>query len=252
MTTPLHRDLSPRAHSPAASGFWTAPEVEAALRPIAEHVAPPLLALARAAASVIRLSTGERLFAAGDAVPGLHLIAEGAIRVIRTTPDRGVVIHRELAGGVLGEVALFSDGRYPGTAVAMEPTLVILLSETMVLAAIQQNPELSVLLLRRLASRTRDVIGRLDRIANLTVMRRLALHLLDRAASGRAGGATVSLGMTQVQLAEELGTVKEIITRELRALGKQGLIVPQGAGRYAIRDRDGLHRLAGRGRQRSP
>ena len=192
---------------------------------------------------MIRLSPGERLFHAGDVVPGLHLIAEGAIRVMRATPDRGVVIHHEVAGGLLGEVALFSDGRYPATATAMEPTLVLLVGEAEVHRALRQDPALAILLLRRLASRTKDVITRLDRIANLTVMRRLALHLLERAGAGRE--KIVTLGMTQVQLAEELGTVKEIITRELGALVRLGLIARLGAGRYAIRDRDGLRGIAG-------
>ena len=222
--------------------------VDEAIRLVADRVDAPLRDLARRSASLIHLSTGTRLFGAGDVVPGLHLIAQGAVRVLRETPDRGVVIHREVAGGLLGEVALFSDRRYPGTAIATEPTVLILLPESAVLQAIRRDPDLATLLLRRIAARTRDVIGRLGRIASLTVMRRLALHLLERSTTGR--GTVVTLGMTQVQLAEELGTVKEIITRELRALARLGVIAPQGGGRYAIRDRSALRDIAGATRSR--
>jgi CRP/FNR family cyclic AMP-dependent transcriptional regulator len=101
---------------------------------------------------------------------------------------------------------------------------------------------LAEVLLRRLASRTREVIGRLDRLVHLTVARRLARHLVERAEATRR--REVSLGMTQVALAEELGTVKEIVVRELRALARRGLVAPLGRGRYLVADVDALRRFA--------
>ena len=46
--------------------------------------------------------------------------------------------------------------------------------------------------------------------------------------------------MTQQALAEELGTVREVVSRELRNLTRQKLIVPLGGGRYRLPDLEQL------------
>jgi CRP/FNR family transcriptional regulator, dissimilatory nitrate respiration regulator len=213
------------------------------LAPLEGVVARPLLDLALADGRPVSLRPGHTLFRAGEPALGIHLIASGAIRVTRDTPSRSVVIHREGSGGMLGEIALFTGAPYPGTAVALEPSCVVFLAERVVRTAMSGDPKLASLFLHRVASRARDVIERLDRIANLTVARRLALHLSERA--GGAPRNIITLGMTQVQLAEELGTVKEVITRELRALVKLRVLAPRGRGQYAVLDENWLRHLAG-------
>jgi hypothetical protein len=46
--------------------------------------------------------------------------------------------------------------------------------------------------------------------------------------------------MTQQALAEELATVREVVSREIRALVKQKMIEPLGGGRYRVADVDAL------------
>jgi DNA-binding transcriptional regulator LsrR (DeoR family) len=53
-----------------------------------------------------------------------------------------------------------------------------------------------------------------------------------------------NLGMTQAQLAEELGTVREVVVRGLAQLRRDGIIAAAGRGRYVISNRDGLTDLA--------
>jgi predicted transcriptional regulator len=43
--------------------------------------------------------------------------------------------------------------------------------------------------------------------------------------------------MTQQSLAEELGTVREVVARKLRDVCRRGLIESVGGGRYRIVDR---------------
>jgi CRP/FNR family transcriptional regulator len=194
----------------------------------------------------VEFAVNERLFHAGDPVMGVHLILAGAVRIIREGEGRAVIVHRERAGGLLGEVALFSGGAYPASAIAMERTRALLLPADALRRALRTSPALSELLLHRLAARAREVITRLDRLAHQSVLRRLAHHLAERGASAPAlRGAPVSLGMTQVELAEELGTVKEVVVRELRALRRLRLIAPAGRGLYHGLDLTGLRTLAG-------
>ena len=84
----------------------------------------------------------------------------------------------------------------------------------------------------------RRFVERLDERSASTVDARLVEFLLSR--PQLAGSTTISPGMTQHALAEELGTVREVVARTLRALGRQGLIERVGGGRSRIRDRQAL------------
>jgi CRP/FNR family transcriptional regulator, dissimilatory nitrate respiration regulator len=183
------------------------------------------------------------IFTAGSPANGLYLLVQGGVRVVRGRRDRQHVIHLEKTGGTLGEVPLFAGGGYPATAIASEPTRCIILSHAALHAAIASSPEFAFLLLERLAQRVRGLVDRLDRVTSQTVPARLARYLLDRRLPG-AATQVVSLGITQAQLAEELGTVREIVVRALRALCDQGLIARAASGKYRLVDVPGLQRAA--------
>ena len=96
------------------------------------------------------------------------------------------------------------------------------------------------LLLERLATRVRGLVARLDALALRSATGRLAAWLLERPArEGR-----VSLGMTQGELAEELGTVREVVVRGLRALQRRGAIRALGGGRFEVASREALRAAA--------
>ena len=195
----------------------------------------------------VEFSAEERLFTVGDVVPGLHLIVSGAVRVVREGEGRSVVVHREREGGLLGEVALFSEGVYPASAFAVVRTRAVLLPASELWRELRATPALSEVLLKRLADRTREIITRLDRLAHQSVLRRLARHLVLRASQSSARPTAISLGMTQVELAAELGTVKEVVVRELRTLRRLRLIEPasRGRGMYRVIDLPALRALGG-------
>lgn len=185
----------------------------------------------------------EVIFTAGSPANGLYLVMDGGVRVVRGRRDRQHVVHVEKSGGTLGEVPLFAGGGYPATAIASEACRCIILSHSALRAAVASSPDFAFLLLERLAQRVRGLVERLDRVTSQTVPARLAKYLLDRRRAGSAS-QLVSLGVTQAQLAEELGTVREIVVRSLRTLCDQGLIARAANGKYRIVDASGLERAA--------
>jgi CRP/FNR family transcriptional regulator len=187
-----------------------------------------------------RFEAGETLFAAGAPSRGVFIIAEGRVRVVRVTGDRQRVVHVEGPGGTLGEVPLFAGGGYPATAVAAERTRCVVVGEDGLRAAMAADPELAWRLLARLAARVRELVARLDAATAQRVSVRLARHVRARAVAAR--GAPFTLGMTQAALAEELGTVREVVVRELRALRASGALRAAGRGRYAVGDAAALGR----------
>ncbi len=184
-----------------------------------------------------RLRRGAALFRAGSVPAGLYLVERGHLRIVRGG-SRPVVLHYEGPGGMLGETALFGGTPYPATAIASEPTVCHLLPADRVWRLLADDPEAAAFFLRRLATRLHGVITRLDGVSRSSVAARLARHLLER--PGAREGQIVSLGMTQVELAEELGTVREVVVRELRQLRSAGLVGSAGRGLYRVRDPEAL------------
>jgi CRP/FNR family transcriptional regulator len=178
--------------------------------------------------------TDEVIYLAGSPAANLQLVLGGRVRLMRGSHDRAVMIHDEQAGGSLGEVPLFEGTTYPATAIASEPTRCLVLGRDAVLAAVRDNPDLALALLARLAGRLRLLVERLDRQTGQSTLGRLAQHLLTRAAE--TCGASFTLGGTQQQIAEEIGTVRELVVRGLRTLRDRNAIESRGGGRYVITD----------------
>jgi CRP/FNR family transcriptional regulator len=194
-----------------------------------------------ARAALVRLAPGELLWTAGGRPRGLFVILEGQVRVVHDRDGRQRVVHSEGAGGTLGEVPVLAGGRYPATAEAVERSVCLVLSRTALEAAVEADVSLAFTLLERMANRVRTVVSRLDRATGTAVEARLAAYLLERNAA--SGGAPFALGATQMAVAEEIGTVREVLVRVLRQLRESGTIQSLGRGRYLVTDEARLRSL---------
>jgi CRP-like cAMP-binding protein len=208
----------------------------AELEPFSGLSGPVVDALASRALE-LQFDTDAVVFLAGSAPRGWYVVLQGKVRVVRGRSARQHVIHTEVAGGTMGEVPLFAGGTHPATAIAAEPTRCALFTLPALRAAMAENEAVSLMLLRRLALRTRGLVERLDDRSSRSVQARLIEFLLGRPVVGT--DRTIALGMTQQALAEELGTVREVVSRELRSLCGKGLIEAAGDGRYRFKGKAG-------------
>jgi CRP-like cAMP-binding protein len=179
----------------------------------------------------VRFEPNTVLFLAGSEPRGWYVVLEGRVRVVRGSGSRQHVVHTETKGGTLGEVPLFGGGTHPATGIAAEPTECALFSRAALEAAIGEAPAIAFLIARRLASRVRQLVDRLDERSATSVQSRLIEFLLARPVNR---SASITLGMTQQALAEELGTVREVVSREIRSLMRRGMIESLGGGRYRL------------------
>jgi CRP/FNR family transcriptional regulator len=211
--------------------------------PLFRGASPSIVDAIAAQATEIHFDVDAVVFLAGSKPRGWFIVIDGMIRVVRGSGGRQHVIHTEGPGGTLGEVPLFTDDNYPATAIAAEPTRCALLDRESLDAAMHHSPELGFLLARRLALRVRSLVDRLDNRSARSVRNRLVDFLLERCSTG---STSISMGMTQQALAEELGTVREVLARELQALAREGFIASKGGGRYEIVDSQRLRAIAER------
>lgn len=191
-----------------------------------------------------RWTKGQVLFRQGEPSVGLILIVRGSVRVFRMSPEgRRQVLHQESDGGSLGEVPLLDGGGMTGTAMAVEPTSALVLPSDTFRRMLATSPDLALHVLGHLARRVRGLAERLESVSTRRVQARLAAVLLARAR--RSTDPVFSIGMTQHELAEELGTVREVVGRELRVMAALGAIKVIGGGRYRVGTPKVLETLAG-------
>jgi CRP/FNR family transcriptional regulator len=181
-----------------------------------------------------RFARGETLWVAGTDAHSFVIVLEGLVRVVRAPAGRQYAVHTEGPGGTLGDVPFFAGGRYPATAVAVDATRCLMLDRGRVTRVIAADPDFAIRLLARLSTRVRGLVERLDRQQASTVEQRLAELLLRRQAE--AGNAPFRLASSQAEAAEELGTVREVLVRSLRALREGGVVQCTSRGWYVVTD----------------
>lgn len=184
------------------------------------------------------------LFRAGDPADGLYIVLAGRVRVSRESADRIELLHTEDVGGVLGEIPVFGGGPFPATAVAQATTRCAHLPIAAVERLLSDDPAFVRFALARLAERSRALLRRIDELTATTITARVAGYLLERAR--QAEDTAFALGMSQEELARELGTAREVIVRALRALVDAGAIERSGRSRFAVANAAVLRAMAAR------
>lgn len=190
-----------------------------------------------------RYARGATLYRAGDPAHGLYLVLSGRVHVRRERVSDTEFLHTEGAGGVLGEIPVFGGGAFPASARAAAATQCFYLPAAVVERLLREDAAFARFALRRLAARARSLLGRIDELTATTITARVAGHLLTRADSL---GSEFTLGMSQQELARELGTAREVVVRALRALIAAGAIARTGRSRFVVRKAAVLRAIASR------
>jgi CRP/FNR family transcriptional regulator len=136
---------------------------------------------------------------------------------------------------------LFAGGVYPASAIAFGEVECLVIDRTALESAITVHPALAFVFLGRMAGRVRHLLERLSSQTADPVAARLARFMVDRTP---CADGTIARGGTQAQLAEEIGTVREVVVRLLRALADEGIIERLDRGRYRVLNRARLQQRA--------
>jgi len=190
-----------------------------------------------------RYARGATLYRSGDAADGLYIVLSGRVHVARESATRRTLLHVESVGGVLGEIPVFGGGAFPAAASAAVATRCAHLPIAAVERLLVEDAEFARFALRRLATRARSLLRRIDELTAMTVTSRVAEYLLQRTDSS---GSEFTLGMSQDALARELGTAREVIVRALGSLIRAGAIARAGRSRFSVENLATLRAFASR------
>jgi len=187
--------------------------------------------LALLAEKVSRLFFDERavIFREGDVCQELLIVEEGAVKIVKSASNgRQQLLSVERKGSSLAEVAVFDSGRYPASAEAASPTILLRLSADSFRKTCLQNPDMALKVFKVLAGRLRRLVGLVEDLSSSTVRARLIAYLIRM---GEERGQQTPLGVhfqlteNNEELAVRLGTVRELISRNLGRLHEDRLIV---------------------------
>jgi CRP/FNR family transcriptional regulator len=198
----------------------------------------PQGALSRAASLLIQrtYAPDEIIILEGAPCQAAYFLAQGRVRVLRTSPDgREQVLVRLGPGQSFNTVPPFQpQGTNHATVQAADQVTVYAISRDDLRRLVSEHPAFALALLQDFANRLDHLTDLVEDLSLRTVRGRLARLLLEEADADE-----VTRHWTQAEIAARLGTVREMIGRTLRALVDAELIRIDRQ-RIVLLDREGL------------
>jgi CRP/FNR family transcriptional regulator, cyclic AMP receptor protein len=185
---------------------------------------PELLAAVTAEATTTLVHAGETIHDDGEAAPHLELVLSGLVRARVSAPDgRMLTVRYCRAGALVGAATLFAEGTRPFAIQALTDSGLLTFRPPIVRRLATQEVRVAGALLAETSTRVLAFLGELSGTAFATVRQRLARHLLDLACEHQPSRELVA-AITQQELAEATGTVREVVVRVLRELRQEGVV----------------------------
>ena len=165
----------------------------------------------------IRVPASTELFSENAPCRGFPLVLEGEVKVSRHSGDgRSLELYRVVPGELclVSSACLFRSQPLSASGVTTRPTTLLLIPPP-VFNQWLETPAFRNEVLGLFAERMADLTGLIDAVAFRKLDQRLAAALLGRGHD---------IAITHQQLADELGTVREIVTRLLRRFEREGWV----------------------------
>ncbi len=203
----------------------------------------PRWARVLAGARVLSLPAGTTVFRSGDPCHSYLLVLAGSVRVHTTAASgREIVLYRVAPGQscVLTTTCLVGAERYPADGVTESEVRAASVPAALFQQALAEIAEFRSFVFASYAERVCRLIELLEEVAFGRMDARLAQCLLDRVT--QEGRVT----LTHQELAVELGTAREVVSRLLKELERRGWVGLRRS-EISLRDPGALARLAAQG-----
>ena len=192
--------------------------------------------------AVLHAPAGAELFSERQPCSGFPLLLSGNIKVVKSAPSgRELLLYRVVPGGscVISSSCLLGHASYTARGIAETPLQMLMLPAVCFESLMATSARFRDFVFHLLADRLAELMQLVEEVAFQRLDQRLARLLLAKSGP---------IHLTHQALAEELGSVREIVSRLLKAFSDQGLVI-LGREQISVSDRPGLQQLAGIVRQ---
>jgi CRP/FNR family transcriptional regulator len=179
-----------------------------------------------------RYPSGALIFSEDEEARGFYVVMSGRVKIYKLSPEgKEQILHIVSPGQTFAEAALFGDSTYPAFAESLVETRVLYFPKESFVNLIRNNPQISLNMIASLSQWLRKFVNLVEELSLKDVSARLSKYLMDLSAqSGRSAerGIEFELDINKSQLASQLGTISETLSRALRKLRERRIIEVEG------------------------
>ena len=161
---------------------------------------------------------GSRLYAEGDACAAIAFVLDGEVRVYKISESGREITLYEIGQGetcILNASCILSGTSYPANAVTLAPARIMLIPSTVFRRLMEEHEELRAFVFSLLSQRLSTVMELVEEVAFGRMDGRLMDYLLEKSGENR-------LETTHQNIANDLGTSREVVSRLLKDLERKG------------------------------
>lgn len=187
---------------------------------------------------VMQLAAGTQVFAEHQPCQGFPLLIEGSIKVVKlASSGRELMLYRVVPGGscIISSSCLLGHTDYNARGIAETPLTLLAMPIPFFSALMIEHAPFRDFVFHLFADRIGELMQLVEEVAFTRLDQRLAKLILAR--------NETRIHVTHQQLADELGSVREIISRLLKGLAAQDLLT-LGREQIVISNREGLQKIA--------
>ncbi|HKY51330.1 MAG TPA: Crp/Fnr family transcriptional regulator [Candidatus Limnocylindria bacterium] len=176
-------------------------------------------------ATTEEIPAGALTYRPGAADPRVALVISGLFRVYYEASDgRQVTVRYARPGDVLGVVAAAGGPAAPVHTQALTDSTRVVMDLAKLRSLAQRDPDVAWGMVEELSRMVFSLWHELADTAFASVPQRVARHLLEIAATQQESGAPLVARVSQQELADLAGSVREVVARALRELKTEGIV----------------------------
>ncbi len=188
-------------------------------------------------ATLAKIPAGQQVFGSGSSCNNYLLLITGSIKAqLLSENGREVLLYRVLPGNacILTTSCLLAGDSYPAEAFTEEDVTAFVISSDAFYRCIEKSPFFREFVFTKFAEGLSKVLGKMDQVVFAGIDSRLASELLKKSQK--------VIKITHQELAAQLGSAREVISRHLKQFEKDGWI-SLGRGAVTIIDPEALKKL---------
>lgn len=207
------------------------------------HLSEKDLAALAKRAEIMAFKADQTIFQRGDVAAHMMVVVRGRVQISSPSHEGDKIIFATMnPGDVFGEIALIDGHERSTDAIADEATEVLELQRDDFIKVLENNPKLTIDLLRVLCMRIRQTNELLEDFSIIDLRRRLAKRLayLNDSSSRNSGGLKLTVRVSQEELVAMMGVSQhEAIHKQLQLWEQQGIVAME-KGWISIADQGAL------------
>ncbi len=163
------------------------------------------------------------IFRAGEKANGFYYVVCGEIRIYKIDRmGKEIEIDRFYNGDYFGEAVIFVSDKYQVYAEAVKPSTLLFFLKDVVLEKINQDPNILQFFIKLLAAKCVSLNKKIEILTMGSIKQRLIQFLLTEYINNQK--KSFKLKFKKNELASQLGTISETLSRNLKQLQKSGFI----------------------------